>query len=252
MSAKCPIGGIGRRSSTRTPLRVAQSLSRLNGNSGRQPSLRATGAKHCSNSAARAAFRADMIDQHDLAARLEHARKLVERRFRVGHRGDDILRHHDVEGVVGQRHAGGVHHRDRFDVGQFLFDHALMRLAQHGLGDIDADDAIDARVAGQRNAGADADFQNAPAGGAAELLRRRDRFLPSALEHRAEHQVIDRRPARIGAFHALLVDIAPHDEGYPGAAAAALAVSARNAALAATALLMKPPPSTRAWPMPAS
>ena len=43
-----------------------------------------------------------MIDQDDLAAGLEHARELVERRLRVGHRGDDVLRHHHVEGGVGK------------------------------------------------------------------------------------------------------------------------------------------------------
>ena len=50
------------------------------------------------------------------------------------------------------------------------------------------------RIIRQRNAGADADFEDAPA----DALGRRDRGLAAALEHRAEHEVVDRRPARIG------------------------------------------------------
>src|SRR5262245_53923581 len=40
---------------------------------------------------------AEMIDQDDLAARLGDARELVQRRLRVGHGGDDVLRDHRVE-----------------------------------------------------------------------------------------------------------------------------------------------------------
>src|SRR5271165_5084543 len=38
----------------------------------------------------------DTADQHNLAARLEHAGKLVERRLRIRHSRDDILRNHHV------------------------------------------------------------------------------------------------------------------------------------------------------------
>src|SRR6185312_2321216 len=46
---------------------------------------------------AKPALGAQMIDQDDLAAGLQHADELVERRLRVRHRGDDILRHYRVE-----------------------------------------------------------------------------------------------------------------------------------------------------------
>ena len=51
--------------------------------------------------------------------------------------------------------------------------------------------AVGAGIVRQRYAGADPDLENA----AADPLRRLDRGLPAALEHRAEHQIVDRRPA---------------------------------------------------------
>src|SRR5580658_6741045 len=49
---------------------------------------------------AQAGLGAEMVDQDDLTAGFEHADELVERRFRVRHDGDDVLRDHDVEGAV--------------------------------------------------------------------------------------------------------------------------------------------------------
>src|SRR5918996_2514902 len=46
-------------------------------------------------------LRADPADQHDLAARLEDARELVERALGIRHRRDHVLRDHDIERVVG-------------------------------------------------------------------------------------------------------------------------------------------------------
>ena len=63
-----------------------------------------------------------------------------------------------------------------------------------------------ARIIGQRNAGADADFEDAPA----DALGRRDRRLAAALEHLAEHEIVDRRPARIGLGDRALVELARH------------------------------------------
>ena len=40
---------------------------------------------------------ANAAHQHYFATWLEHARELIEGRFRIGHGGDDILRHNDVE-----------------------------------------------------------------------------------------------------------------------------------------------------------
>ena len=56
-----------------------------------------------------------------------------------------------------------VHHGERLDIGEPVLAHALLRLAQHRLGIVDADDAVGARIVGQRDAGADADFEDAPA-----------------------------------------------------------------------------------------
>ena len=63
-------------------------------------------------------------------------------------------------------------------------------------------EAVVARIVRQRDAGADADLEDA----AADALGRRDRGLPAALEHRAEHQIVDRRPARIGLRDRVLVE----------------------------------------------
>ena len=156
----------------------------------RQPSLRAAGANQCSSERRKPGFRADPADQDDLAARLEHARELVERAFGVRHRRDHVLRDHDVERVVGKFQMPRVHHREPFDMGEAQFRDPLLRLAQHHLGNVDAEDAIPRRIVGQRNAGADADLQDA----AADPLGRGNRGPAAALEHRTEHHVVDRSP----------------------------------------------------------
>ena len=102
----------------------------------------------------------------------------------------------------GKRQPLGVHHRQRFDIVELVFGDALIRLAQHRLRQIDADDSVPSRIVGQRNPGADADFQNAPALRTARQLGRYDRGAPAGIEHRAEHQIVDRRPERIGALDA--------------------------------------------------
>ena len=57
----------------------------------------APSAQSPARTAARPGLGAEMIDQDDLAAGLGDARELVERRLRIGHGGDDVLRHHHVE-----------------------------------------------------------------------------------------------------------------------------------------------------------
>src|SRR3974390_827507 len=54
-------------------------------------------------------FGADMVDQNDLATRPDDTRKLVERSFRIGHRGDDELRHYHVDRLVGHPHPLASH-----------------------------------------------------------------------------------------------------------------------------------------------
>src|SRR5215475_6459619 len=47
--------------------------------------------------ASKPGFGAKVVDQHDLASRLDHAGELVERSLRIRHRRDHELRHHDIE-----------------------------------------------------------------------------------------------------------------------------------------------------------
>src|SRR5262245_16025009 len=84
---------------------------------------------------------ADAADQHDLAARLEHAGEFIERGLRVRHRGNDILRHDDIERVVRESEPFGIHDRERLDVAQAELGDPLLRLAQHWIGQIDANEA---------------------------------------------------------------------------------------------------------------
>jgi len=49
------------------------------------------------------AFRADVVDQNEFTARLQHTHEIIERRFGIGHRGNDVLRHHRIERTVRKR-----------------------------------------------------------------------------------------------------------------------------------------------------
>jgi hypothetical protein len=99
-----------------------------------------------------------------------------------------------------------IHHRQRVDMGEIVLGDPLMRLAQHRLAVVDADDAVLRRIVGQRNAGTDPDIEDAPA----DALGRRDRGLAAGVEHPAEHEIVDRRPARIGLRNRVDVDFARH------------------------------------------
>src|SRR3954451_155554 len=152
---------------------------------------------------AQAAFGADVVHQNDLTAGFQHPRELIECRLRVRHRGDDVLGYDHVERVVRKRKVLRVHDGQRLDIGKSVLGDALGRLAQHRRRDVDADDTVGARIVGQRNAGADTDFENA----SADALRRRDRGAAAALEHPAEHHIVDRRPARIGLRYCRIVEL---------------------------------------------
>jgi hypothetical protein len=80
---------------------------------------------------------------------------------------------------------------------------ALLRLPQHRLGNIDAANPAVARILRQRDAGADADFQDA----AADALGRGDRRVAAAFKHRAEDEIVDRRPPRIGLGDGVGVEV---------------------------------------------
>ena len=130
----------------------------------------------------------------DLAAGPGDARELIERGLRIGDRRDHVLRDHHVEEAVGEAEPLRVHDCECVHIGKSVLGNAPPGLAQHRLGDIDADQPIGAAVVGQRNAGADADFENAPA----NPFGRRDRRLAAMFEHASEHEAVDRRPPRIG------------------------------------------------------
>ena len=135
-----------------------------------------------------------------------------------------------------------VHDGEPVDIGEPVLGHALLGLAQHRRREIDADEPVAPGIFGQRQAGADTDFEDA----AADALGRGDRGLAAAIEHRTEHEIVDRRPARIGFGDRGLVELSRHQR------AAAMAPAAPWVFAAATVLAIMPPPSTRAWPSAAS
>jgi hypothetical protein len=108
-------------------------------------------------------IRANAAHENDFAARLKHAGELVESGFGIGDGSDNELGHDDIEGLVGERHLLSVHDDQAFDVSQAQSADPRMRLAQHGLGEIDANELGCIRIIGKRKASADADFQDAPA-----------------------------------------------------------------------------------------
>ena len=153
--------------------------------------------------AAHAGIGADAGQDDQLAARPQHAGEFVERGFRIRHRGHDILRHHDVERIVGEFELLGVHHREPLDILQAELGDPLPRLLQHRLRNIGAEDAKMRRILRQRDAGADADLEHA----AADLVGGRNRRLAALAEHAAEHEVVDRRPAVVGLLDHLAVEV---------------------------------------------
>ena len=258
ISEKCPIGGIGRRSARVTPPCLAAQSVKARPRELRPPAEPPRQWRECQfEDAARAAFGADVVDQDQFAAGLQHTDEIIQRRFGIRHRGDDILRHHRVEKPIRERQILGVHHRQRFDIGEAESTHALLRPAQHRLGNVHAAQFRGARIIRQRQSGADADVENTPA----DLVGFRDGRLAAVVEHLAEHQIVDRRPAPIRLFDPLAVDVvspfpvpristrAHLGEGLRRDRSAAPLPSPRSCAVA---LLMNPPPSTRACPSGAS
>src|SRR5262249_43934631 len=123
-----------------------------------------------------------------------------------GDGGDNELRHDDIEGMVGKGHLLRVHDDQAFDISQAETAHPCMRLTQHGLGEIDANKLGCARIIGKREAGSDADLQNA----SACALGRGNGHAPCMLENGPKNKIIDRRPARIGLRNRILLDLFPH------------------------------------------
>src|SRR5262249_47478241 len=76
-------------------------------------------------------LRADPADQDDLAARLEHAGKLIKRRFGMGHCGHHVLGHHHVERGIRKFELLSIHYKEALDVGEAKFPYPLGSLLQH-------------------------------------------------------------------------------------------------------------------------
>ena len=149
-----------------------------------------------------------MIDQHDFAARLQHADKLIERRFRIRHRGDDVLRDHHVENAIAKAELLRIHDSKAVNVAKAVLRRAHFGFLQHRDRQIDAGEAIGPRIIGQRQSGANADFEDV----AAYPLGGGDRRLAAAVEHRAEYDVIDGSPAGIGFGDRVVIELRRHDQ----------------------------------------
>jgi hypothetical protein len=100
----------------------------------------------------------------------------------------------------------GIHDPETFDMGQIERGHTLLCLQQHRFGNIDATNPIGTGIVRQRYAGTDADLKNA----ASDPLGGLYRCLATPLKHRAEHQIIDRCPSRVGPCDSLFVEIRVH------------------------------------------
>jgi hypothetical protein len=94
--------------------------------------------------------------------------------------------------------------------GQPELGDALLRLAQHGLRDIDPANTVAARIVGKRYAGAYSHLEDAPA----DAFGGGDRGMSAALENSAEHEVIDGRPSRIRLGDGVLVEFRSSQVGH--------------------------------------
>ena len=104
----------------------------------------------------------------------------------------------------GKFEALGVHHLERLDVVEPELGRRARAPCAASRSEMSTPTMrLSPRVVGQRDAGADADLEDT----AADPLGRLDRGAPAALEHRAEHQVVDRRPAVIGLSTAFRLDV---------------------------------------------
>src|SRR5262249_24763088 len=106
-------------------------------------------------------------------------------------------------GAFGKSPVPGVHDPKSLDIGQPELVDALLRLAQHGLGNVDAAKTVGAGIVRQRYAGADSHLEDAYA----DAFGGGDRCMAAALENRAERELIDCRPRRVGLGDRLLVEL---------------------------------------------
>src|SRR5262249_37441438 len=97
----------------------------------------------------------------------------------------------------------GIHHPKPLDVTQSKLADPLLGLAQHRLGAASAARTLAARILRKRYAAPPPALEGAPA----DAFRGGDGGMSAALEYRAEHEIIDRRPSRIGLRDRLLVEV---------------------------------------------
>ena len=91
-----------------------------------------------------------MVDQDDLAARLDHTREFIERRLGVRNRGDDELRYDHVEECIAESEPLSIHHGQCLDMRERLLRHTGAGFAQHRFGIVDPHYHVVARIIGER------------------------------------------------------------------------------------------------------
>ena len=121
----------------------------------------------------------------------------------MGHHGQNIHGHHDVETIIGKAHVGSIHLDDVLDVKQPFFFDALPRPLQHLRRKIDRGNAERSLVVRQRTACPDSNFQHP----ALELIDIIDRPHSAPVGHLAEGKIINRSPPLIGSPYRFLVQI---------------------------------------------
>ena len=157
-----------------------------------------------------AGFRPDSRDKNDLATRTQDASKLVERRLGVRNRGNDVMRHDDVEGCVREHQILRVHHFEESDIFERKLRHPLSRAAQHRFRQINSDNAIGGRIAGKRYPRANANFENPTT----DLFRRRDGRPTSALENGAENEIVNGGPECVCFLDRGMIELSDHSRSH--------------------------------------
>jgi len=147
-----------------------------------------------------------------------------------------------------------VHDGKTVNVGEPVLANAPLGLAQHRDRQVDASDPTGPGILGQRQSGADANFEDT----AAYAFGSGNRRPAAALKHGAEHEIVDRCPACVSLGDSSLVEFGPYRRATHTLCTrvpwrrhqrtAAIATPAPVVAVfqAATVLAINPPPSTRA------
>jgi hypothetical protein len=146
--------------------------------------------------AAHAVILAEVVDHEHLAARTADPFELAHHLNGIGHHGQHIHGHDDVEGIVGESHVAGIHFEDRLDMVEPVPDDPPAGLFQHLRRQVDPGDLQAPMVVRQRHAGAHANLED-PALVLVDVLHR---AVAPRFGNAPEGDVVDRGPARIGAL----------------------------------------------------